>query len=147
MDNSTLMIEGELSGFMLGDNTTAENWALSLESEQTRLRRVVGGEPTTYGTDAAGVFGGDLSGTADNHTIEGAWWGRFFGNNNPGMVANPAERSGARIIPSGHPGSVAGVFSGTESDGTDITTGLVDYSLTLGGAYMADWVSGTHPYS
>ena len=88
--------------------------------------------------NAAGVFGGRLSGTADNHTIEGAWWGRFFGNDNLGEVANPDPMGTPRLILSGHPGSVAGVFSGTESAG-------VDYSLTLGGAYMADWESGTHP--
>ena len=101
--------------------------------------------PSTFdNTSPAGVFGGGLSGTADNYTIEGAWWGRFFGNNNRGMVVNTLT-GGNRIIPSGHPGSVAGVFSGTDSTGTDSITGRVDYSLTLGGAYMADWESGTHP--
>ena len=137
--NSTLMIEGELSGFTLGDNTTTENWALSLEVNIQDWDRDGNGADGTYDmTNAAGVFGGLLSGTADNHTIEGAWWGRFFGNESPGMVANPAETEAPRMIPADQPGSVAGVFSGTESDG-------VDYSLTLGGAYMADWESGTHP--
>ena len=55
------------------------------------------------------------------------------------MVANPAATGTPRMVPSGQPGSVAGVFSGTDS------TGGADYSLTLGGAYMADWESGTHP--
>ena len=132
--NSTLMIEGELSGFMLGDNTTAENWALSLEvNNQNWNGDMMIDDPA----NAAGVFGGDLSGTADNHTIEGAWWGRFFGNENLGEVANPSPTVTPRLIPSGQPGSVAGVFSGTG--------GGNDYYLTLGGAYMADWESGTHP--
>ena len=129
-----LHVEGELSGFMLGDNTTTENWALSLEMNNQDWD---GDETLDDPANAAGVFGGDLSGTADNHTIEGAWWGRFFGNDNPGMVANPVE-TGVRMIDADQPGSVAGVFSGTDSTGAD-------YSLTLGGAYMADWESGTHP--
>ena len=131
--NSTLMIEGELSGFMLGDNTTAENWALSLERN---IQDWDGAGSLFAPASAAGVFGGGLSGTADNHTIEGDWWGRFFGNENPGMVANPGT-TGDRLIDADQPGSVAGVFYGTDSTG-------VDYSLTLGGAYMADWESGNH---
>ena len=38
-DVTDLHVEGELSGFMLGDNTTTENWALSLEMNNQDLER------------------------------------------------------------------------------------------------------------
>ena len=56
--NSTLMIEGELSGFMLGDNTTAQNWALNLERNYQFFDDAT---MDTNGTNAAGVFDGELS--------------------------------------------------------------------------------------
>ena len=110
------MISGELTDFMAGGES--REWDLNLDSAEI---------PTT------GRFNDEVSGHADGHNMDGVWAGQFFGNNLM-ILPDPAEDAEeGDMVMSPLPGSVAGTFAASDRDASD------DYSLTLMGAFGADW--------
>ena len=107
-------VEGELTNFMLGDSTTAEDWGVSLE-ENVLIRDTTDDGDLDDPLMPTGAFGGDTSGHADGHTVEGAWWGQFFGTTSPGEVVDPTNST--VMIDSGHPGGSGRCVHGDRLDG------------------------------
>ena len=129
-DNAMGSVSGNLTNFAAEGGADSSTWDANFDNAM-------------IGAD--GRFGGEVSAHSRGHDMDGVWAGQFFGNNNMGMVANPefdatdANETDPAMILSGQPGSVAGTFAASDRDASD------DYSLTLMGAFGADWSEGSHP--